>query len=292
MGPVTRVWVPRDAAAVSVGADEVAAAFTAAPGVDVVRTGSRGMLWLEPLVEIDTPGGRIGVGRVRPEDVPTMLQELSGPPAGRAGDEAVTHAGVDEVPEPAAYVRLGVLADHPWLTRQSRVTTARLGIVDPASEGDYAAHDGWRGLERACAMSPAEVVEQVVASGLRGRGGAGFPTGIKWRTVAATDADVRFIVANADEGDSGTFADRMVMEGDPFALIEGMLIAGYAVGAAEGFVYVRSEYPHAVAALHRAVDATTAAGRLGPAAFGRGRPFHLEVRVGAGAYICGEETSL
>ena len=227
------------------------------------------MLWLEPLVELDSPSGRIGFG-------------------------PLTHADADEVlalgAEHPAY--LGVLDSHPWLARQTRLTTARLGLVDPASPEDYARLCGGAGLRRALTLPPAQVLDEVVASGLRGRGGAGFPTGVKWRTVAATAADVRFVCANADEGDSGTFADRMVMEGDPFALLEGMTIAAYAVGAAEGFVYVRSEYPSAAAALRRAVALARGAGWLGADVLGSGFSFDIDVRVGAGAYICGEETSM
>jgi len=276
---VTRVYVPGDAAAVSAGADEVAQALAATPGVHVVRTGSRGMLWLEPLVEIESPHERARVGV-----------------AGVTADNALAALDVATGARPASQTRgaayLGVVDEHPWLARQTRVTTARLGIVDPASEDDYARLGGWRGLARALTLSPDQVVEQVVASGLRGRGGAGFPTGLKWRTVAATPADRRFVCANADEGDSGTFADRMLMEGDPFALLEGLAIAGHAVGAADGLIYVRSEYPHAVAALRRAIEAARAAGRIGPDAFGPGHGFEVHLRVGAGAYICGEETSM
>jgi len=279
---MTRVFVPGDAAAASVGADEVAAVLAARPGVDLVRTGSRGMLWLEPLVEVEstTGAGRVGFAQVTPATALAALDLATAVrPAPGAGDPA--YVGPD-----------GHVDEHPWLTRQTRVTTARLGIVDPADPHDYARLGGWAGLRRALALAPERVVEQVVASGLRGRGGAGFPTGRKWATVAATPADLRFVCANADEGDSGTFADRMLMEGDPFALLEGMAIAAWAVGANEGFVYVRSEYPHAAAAMRRAVVAAREGGWLGPDILGSGFAFDVEVRVGAGAYICGEETSM
>ncbi|WP_395693735.1 NADH-ubiquinone oxidoreductase-F iron-sulfur binding region domain-containing protein [Nocardioides sp.] len=264
-GGTARVFVPADAAAVSVGADEVAAVFAAA-GAQVVRTGSRGMLWLEPLVEVETPAGRVGHAHVTPDDVEAVL---TGEAAG-----------------------IGVVDEHPWLTSQHRVTFARVGLVDPASITDYEARGGWAGLRRALTLSPAAVVQEVTASGLRGRGGAGFPAGRKWQTVAATESDLKLVACNLDEGDSGTFADRMLVEGDPFTLIEGMTIAAHAVGASEGYVYVRSEYPHAIAALRRAVDAAYAHGYLGRDVLGSGLDLDLHVRVGAGAYICGEESSM
>jgi len=272
-----RLFVPADAGAVAVGADAVVAALHAAArargaSITIVRTGSRGLYWLEPLVELATPAGRIGYGPVTPADAPSLVAAI-----------------IDGGGHPLA---LGPVEAIDWLKRQTRLTFARCGIVDPLSLADYRAHGGGRGLERALSLGPAGTVEEVVASGLRGRGGAGFPTGIKWRTVAATAAARKYIVCNADEGDSGTFADRMIMEGDPFVLIEGMAIAGFAVGADKGYVYLRSEYPHAVAAMETAVRAARDGGMLGPDAGGAGRAFDIEVRVGAGAYVCGEETSL
>ncbi|OWJ68325.1 formate dehydrogenase beta subunit [Inquilinus limosus] len=273
-----KVFVPRDAAAISVGADDVARAIqaeAAARGVELqlVRNGSRGLLWLEPFVEVETPEGRIGYGPVTAEDVPGLFA------AGLAegGDHPLRHGRPEEI---------------PYLAKQQRLTFARCGITDPLSLDDYEAHDGLKGLRAALAMEPAAIVETVTASGLRGRGGAGFPTGIKWRTVLQAEADRKYIVCNADEGDSGTFADRMIMEGDPFLLVEGMTIAGIAVGATKGFIYIRSEYPHAVAAMNAAIDIAYQRRVLGPSVLGSGRRFDLEVRVGAGAYICGEETSL
>jgi formate dehydrogenase iron-sulfur subunit len=273
--PVT-VFVPRDSAARSVGADDVHDAIVAAAArtgraVRTVRTGSRGMLWLEPLVEVDAGSGRIGYGAVRPDDVPQLVD-----------------AGLFDGHGPS----LGVVDDLPWLSRQQRLTFARVGVVDPLDPADHRAHGGLRGLERALRMRPAEIVEEMVESGLRGRGGAGFPAGLKWRTVAEADAPVKFVCANADEGDSGTFADRMIMEGDPFQLLEGMVIAGRAVGAGEGYVYVRSEYPAAVASLRAAIAVAREQGWLGADVLGSGFSFDVEVRVGAGAYICGEETSM
>ncbi len=268
---MTRLFVPADAAAVAVGADEVAQALrdgAAMRGlaVEVVRTGSRGMLWLEPMVEVEMPAGRIAYGPVDAEDVTALL------------DAGLLDGG-------AHPLRLGRPEEMPFLARQNRLTFARCGIVDPRSLDDYLAHGGGKGLARAQEIGPAATVEAVLQSGLRGRGGAGFPTGIKWKTVAATPPGQRYIVCNADEGDSGTFSDRMAMEGDPFALIEGMVIAGLAVGASYGYVYLRSEYPHAIATLNHAVRVARTAGMLGEA-------FDMEVRVGAGSYVCGEETAL
>lgn len=270
-GDAARVFVSRDSAARSVGADEVAERIAAAGGAEVVRTGSRGMLWLEPLVEVETAAGRVGYGPVAPEDVDGLIASgmLSG-----GGDS------------------LGLVEELPWMKRQQRLTFERVGVVDPSSTADYVAHGGTRGLLAALAMAPADVVETVVDSGLRGRGGAGFPTGIKWRTVLGAEADLKFVCCNADEGDSGTYADRMLIEGDPFTLIEGMTIAAYAVGAAEGYVYLRSEYPDAVATLKDAIERARDEGWLGPDILGSGFGFDLHVRVGAGAYICGEETSM
>jgi formate dehydrogenase iron-sulfur subunit len=281
-----RVFVPGDAAAVSVGADEVAAAFEAA-ATPVVRTGSRGMLWLEPLVEVETDEGRVGFGNVTAEDVAALAELVSRrsqsdlPDHQKGAGDLLAHPGC-----------IGVVDEHPWLTSQRRVSFARVGVVDPASITDYEEHGGWTGLRRALSLDPAEVVQEVTASGLRGRGGAGFPAGIKWQTVLDTASDLRFVACNMDEGDSGTFADRMLLEGDPFTLVEGMTIAAHATGATEGYVYVRSEYPHAVAALRRAIDTAYTHGYLGRDVLGSGLTFDLHVRVGAGAYICGEESSM
>ncbi len=278
-----RIFVPRDAAAIAVGADEVATALRAAvkkAGVqaEIVRNGSRGMLWLEPLVEIEREGVRYGFGPVGPGDVEGLVKAgiLQGKP-------------VAEIKHPAA---IGVVDDHPYMKRQTRLTFARCGVTDPVSLEDYKAHDGYKGLERALALKPIEIVDEVAKSGLRGRGGAGFPTGIKWKTVHDTAGPQKYIVCNADEGDSGTFADRMIMEGDPFLLVEGMTIAGIAVGATRGYIYLRSEYPHAAIALNAAIAAAKKAGYLGSSVAGSSHAFELEVRIGAGAYVCGEETSL
>jgi formate dehydrogenase iron-sulfur subunit len=273
-----RIFVPGDSGALAVGADEVAAALrqTAAErhlDIDIVRTGSRGLYWLEPLVEVATPAGRLAYGPVTPADAAGVLDAA----LGRGGALPLAH---------------GLAGDIPWLKRQTRLTFARCGVIDPLSICDYRAHGGLSGLERALSLGAAAVVEEVVQSGLRGRGGAGFPTGIKWRTVAQAAAPQKYIVCNADEGDSGTFADRMIMEGDPFVVIEGMIIAGIAVGATKGYVYIRSEYPHAIAAMNAAVAAARRERLLGPGVAGSPYAFDIEVRAGAGAYVCGEETSL
>lgn len=264
------VYVPRDSAALAVGADGVArriADEAARRGADVklVRNGSRGLFWLEPLVEVATEQGRIAYGPVTPEDVPALFDAgfLTGS---------------------AHPLHLGLIEDIPYLQKQERLTFARMGVTDPLSLDDYLAHQGFQGLKRALSLTPEQVVQEVLDSGLRGRGGAAFPAGIKWKTVAGAKAAQKYIVCNADEGDSGTFSDRMVMEGDPFMLIEGMVIAGLATGATQGYIYVRSEYPHAIATLTDAIRIADAAGHLGG--------FKLEVRKGAGSYVCGEETAL
>ncbi|MPZ98665.1 MAG: formate dehydrogenase [Dehalococcoidia bacterium] len=274
----TRIYVPRDAAALSVGADDVAtriAAEAAARGDDIaiVRNGSRGMCWLEPLVEVETAEGRVAYGPVSVDDVARLF------------DAGILEGGADTL-------YLGPTEAIPYFARQQRLTFARCGVVDPLSIEDYRAHGGYEGLQRALSMAREEIVAEVTDSGLRGRGGAGFPTGIKWQTVLDAPAEPKYIVCNADEGDSGTFADRMLMEGDPFTLIEGMTMAGVAVGATVGYIYLRSEYPHAHRTLREAITTAREHGYLGPSVAGSAHPFDIEVRLGAGAYICGEETAL
>ena len=273
-----RLYLPRDSSACSVGADRVAAAierFSLASRLDVslVRTGSRGLLWLEPLLEVDTPQGRIGYGPATPADVPDLLAN------------ALRTGGPHRL-------CIGVVEKHPYLASQQRLTFARVGVIDPLSLEAYVAHGGYQGLSQALTMSAADIVQAVTDSGLRGRGGAAFPTGIKWKTVLDQVATPKFIACNADEGDSGTFADRMLMEGDPFTLIEGMTIAGLAVGATQGYIYVRVEYPAAIATLRAAIALANKSGYLGADICGSGKSFDLAVRCGAGAYICGEETSM
>ncbi|WP_409189444.1 formate dehydrogenase beta subunit [Bradyrhizobium sp. RDM4] len=272
-----RIFVPRDAAAIAVGANEIVTAFEQIAEqrglpIEIVRTGSRGLCWLEPMVEVATPAGRVAYGPVTPEDVASVLESMA-----------------SNRPHP---LRLGVADEIPWLKRQTRLTFARCGVINPRSLDDYRAHGGYKGLQRALSLGSDTILNEVTASGLRGRGGAGFPTGVKWKTVAQTKADRKFVVCNADEGDSGTFADRMIMEGDPFLVIEGMTIAAITVGATKGYVYIRSEYPHAVEAMKAAIQAAKHGGYLGDRIGGSAYSFDLDVRVGAGAYVCGEETSL
>jgi formate dehydrogenase iron-sulfur subunit len=273
-----RVYIPRDSGALSMGAEAVADAIAAEArrrrlDIAIVRNGSRGLYWLEPMVEVATPSGRVAYGPVAAKNVASLF------------DSGFLTGGKHQL-------ALGPTDEIPYLKRQERLTFARVGITDPLSLDDYVEHGGYRGLERALALSGAQVVEEVTASGLRGRGGAGFPAGIKWKTTLETEAKQKYVVCNADEGDSGTFADRMIMEGDPFVLIEGMTIAGLAAGATRGYIYLRSEYPHALRTLNTAIAAANARNYLGENVRGSGKAFRIEVRVGAGAYICGEETAM
>jgi formate dehydrogenase iron-sulfur subunit len=272
------VYVPRDSTAIALGANDVAAAVVAEAkkrqlDIKLVRNGSRGIFWLEPLVEVATADGRVAYGPVMSEDVASLFD------AGflQGGQHALSQGKTDDI---------------PYLKNQERLTFARVGITDPVSVEDYVAHEGFAGLRAALKLTQEQIVQQVTDSGLRGRGGAAFPTGIKWNTVRNTQAAQKYIVCNADEGDSGTFSDRMVMEDDPFMLIEGMTIAGLAVGATMGYIYVRSEYPHAIAALNEAVVHARTHHYLGKDILQSGHAFDIDVRVGAGSYVCGEETAL
>jgi len=275
---IPRIYIPADSGALALGAEKVAKAIEKElqeRGVEakIVRNGSRGAYFLEPMVEVATAEGRVAYGPVKPSDVKSLFDSgfLKG------GHHKRWLGSPDKI---------------PFFAKQTRLTFARCGINDPLSLDAYKSLGGLRGLQNAVAMAPADVVKQVTESGLRGRGGAGFPTGIKWKTVLDTAGEQKYIVCNADEGDSATFADRMIMEGDPFVLIEGMAIAGIATGATKGFVYIRSEYPHAVATMNKAVAIARKAGVLGVNVLGSPNAFDMEIRVGAGAYVCGEETSL
>ena len=265
---MTRVFVPADSAAVAVGADDIAAQIAEEAkrrgiSIEIVRTGSRGLHWLEPLIEVETASSRVAYGPVT--DVASLF-------------DANFLAG-------GAHSRLiGRPEDHPFLKRQTRITFARCGAVDPLSWSDFIAAGGGKGLARARTLGPEATIAEITASGLRGRGGAGFPAGTKWRAARDATSDIKYIVCNADEGDSGTFADRMLMEGDPLALLEGMVIAAFAVGARQGYIYIRSEYPLAIATMTKAVALATGNGLLDG--------FDVSIRVGAGAYVCGEETAL
>ncbi len=274
----TTIYIPRDSSALSMGAEKVAVAIIAEAArrniaVKIIRNGSRGLYWLEPMVEVATKAGRIAYGPVKPEDVADLFES-------------------DFLAGGKHHLLLGFTEELPWLKKQERLTFARVGITDPLSIEDYLAHDGYRGLQNALKLKPAQIVQEVTDSGLRGRGGAAFPTGIKWKTVHDCQADQKYIVCNADEGDSGTYSDRMIMEGDPFVLIEGMTIAAVAVGATQGYIYLRSEYPHALETLNTAIRNAYKAGYVGKNILGSGHHFDLEVRRAAGAYICGEETSM
>ncbi len=273
-----RVYIPRDSGALSMGAEAIADAIGAEArrrrlDVAIVRNGSRGLYWLEPMIEVATPSGRVAYGPIGSGEVVSLF------------DAGFLSGGKHRL-------ALGPTAEIPYLKRQERLTFARVGITDPLSLDDYLEHGGYRGLERALALSGAQVVEEVTSSGLRGRGGAGFPAGIKWKTTLETEANQKYVVCNADEGDSGTFADRMIMEGDPFVLLEGMAIAGLSCGATRGYIYLRSEYPHALRTLNAAIAAAAAHNYLGENVRSSGKSFTIEVRVGAGAYICGEETAM
>jgi len=274
----SRILVSRDAAAIAVGADRVVAAIEAEAkhagrAVEIVRTGSRGLFWLEPLVEVAAGGRRIAYGPVAPGDIASLFA-----------------AGfLDGGAHPLA---VGPTDDIPWLKRQTRLTFSRCGVIDPLSIAEYCAFGGGLGLKRALSLGPQAAIDEITKSGLRGRGGAGFPTGVKWQTVASAVSDQKYIVCNADEGDSGTFADRMLMEGDPFQLIEGMAIAGFAVGATKGIIYCRSEYPHAIATMREALAIARNTRLLGPRIAESGFDFDIALRSGAGSYVCGEETAL
>ena len=272
------VYVPVDAAAQSVGSESVVAEILAEAktrdiDIQIVRNGSRGMLWLEPLLEVVTDQGRVAYGPVAASDVAGLFD------AGflQGGSHALGHGITEEI---------------DYLKRQTRLTFARVGVIDPLSLDDFKSHGGFEGLTKALELGPEKIVDAVISSGLRGRGGAGFPTGIKWKTVMGAPGPKKYICCNADEGDSGTFADRMLMEGDPFTLIEGMIIAAIAVDADQGFIYLRSEYPHAIKTMKRAIEIATHSGYLGDNIAGSDKRFTVEVRVGGGAYICGEETSM
>ena len=283
MNQIVKVYVPRDSSALSLGANRTAKAIQAEADkrgvkIELIRNGSRGLFWLEPFVEVATVAGRVAFAPVQPKDVASLFDADFLNPDSKT---AAAHA-----------LNLGLTENIEWLKKQQRLTFARVGITDPVSLDDYIAHDGYKGLANALKLSGAEIVKTVTDSGLRGRGGAAFPTGIKWNTVLGCKSDQKYIVCNADEGDSGTYSDRMIMENDPFVLIEGMTIAGIAVGANMGYIYLRSEYPHALKVLNEAIAKAEKAGYLGDKICGSQCSFKLEVRRAAGAYICGEETSL
>jgi formate dehydrogenase iron-sulfur subunit len=278
------IYIPRDTTTISLGADkiavEIAEIFAEKQlALSIVRNGSRGLYWLEPMIEIETLLGRIAYGPVMIADIDTLITAMI----------AVGKSGKDETNHP---LYLGLTEDIPYLKNQQRLTFSRVGITDPLSIDHFLKHGGFEGLQNAITKTSAAIVAEVTESGLRGRGGAAFPTGIKWQTVLVTESDQKYIVCNADEGDSGTFADRMIMECDPFILIEGMIIAGLAVGATRGYIYLREEYRLAQQVLEQAIELAKDQGYLGAQVCGSDHEFRVEVRMGAGAYICGEETAL
>jgi formate dehydrogenase iron-sulfur subunit len=278
-----KVFIPRESTALSLGAHSVAQAISSysvdhSLELDIIRNGSRGLFWLEPMVEIETPQGRLAYGPVETADVASVMADIVN---NVLNNEPQNHK-----------LALGYTEKLDYLQKQTRLTFARAGITDPVSLDDYLSLDGFSGLNKSLALSDQEIVTTVLDSGLRGRGGAAFPTGIKWQTVKDAPAEKKYIVCNADEGDSGAFADRLVMECDPFMLIEGMIIAGIAVGADQGYIYLRSEYPVADEILQQAISIAKEAGYLGDNICGSNKTFNLEVRLGAEAYICGEETAL
>jgi formate dehydrogenase iron-sulfur subunit len=269
-----RIRLSQDASAVALGVSSVERVLKSQKQITVAvtRTGSRGLFWLEPLLEIETGSGWQAFGPVTEADIASILDCIS-----------------QDKPHPLS---LGRIEEHSFLKRQTRLTFARCGTTDPSSLDAYERAGGLAGLRRAFDIGPVKILEAIASSGLRGRGGAGFPTGIKWQSAAAASSDVKYVVCNADEGDSGTYADRMLMEGDPFLLIEGMIIAGIAVGATRGYVYIRSEYPYAVAAMNRAIAVARDHKLLGGSVLGTSHVFDMGVRVGAGSYVCGEETAM
>ena len=278
-----KIFIPRESTAISLGAHDVAQAFTDYSSqhnidINIVRNGSRGLYWLEPMIEVETPQGRMAYGPVESSDVAGIIEDIT---------NNILHEK-----QPSHSLALGLTENIPYLKKQTRITFARAGIIDPTSLADYLALDGFKGLQKSLELSTQEIVTTIVDSGLRGRGGAAFPTGIKWQTVRDAGAEQKYIVCNADEGDSGTFADKLVMECDPFMLIEGMIIAGLAVGADQGYIYLRSEYLIADEILQNAIETAYKAGYLGSNICNSGKTFNLEVRLGAEAYICGEETAL
>jgi formate dehydrogenase iron-sulfur subunit len=274
----TKIYVPRETAAVSVGADEVAltiaqVAKKSGTDIELIRNGSWGASWLEPLVEVEVDGVRIAYGNVTVDDVAGMFES------------GLVRGGEHER-------HLGPTTEIPYLINQDRWTFWRCGLINPLSLQDFELHQGFKALSKAFSDGSEAVLKAVADSGLRGRGGAGFPTGIKWRTVADTEGDQKYITCNADEGDSGTFSDRILMEGDPLGLVEGMAIAGFAVGASKGYIYLRSEYPLTHSILSRAIDTAREAGWLGDDIQGSGFDFDIELHIGAGSYVCGEETAM
>jgi NADH:ubiquinone oxidoreductase subunit F (NADH-binding)/(2Fe-2S) ferredoxin/NAD-dependent dihydropyrimidine dehydrogenase PreA subunit len=250
--------------------------------VRVVETGCRGFCAMGPVMIVYPEG--IFYCQVKPSDVEEIVEETL--VKGR-----VVQRLVYETPETQQVVPF--YEDIPFYSKQQRITLRNCGVIDPESIDEYIARGGYEALGKVLAeMSPAQVIDEVKTSGLRGRGGAGFLTGLKWQFTAQAAGNVKYVVCNADEGDPGAFMDRSILEGDPHSVIEGMMICGYAVGAHEGYIYCRAEYPLAIKRLHLAIQKATEYGLMGKDIFGSGFDFSLRVKEGAGAFVCGEETAL
>jgi NADH-quinone oxidoreductase subunit F len=281
----TRVTVGLSSCGIAAGAGKVYDAFRRefekrGLGTRLLRTGCVGMCYREPIVDVETPGvGTVTYGGVTPAQVERIVEEHV--VGGRPVDEFVVRAEGRELPDDSYY------------ERQVRLVLRNVGRIDPESIDDYIGAGGYEALKRALSeMTPEKVVEEIKASGLRGRGGAGFPAGVKWDLARQQSEPVKYMIVNADEGDPGAFMDRSILEGDPHAVLEGLTIGAYAIGAGEGFVYVRAEYPLAVKRLKMAIADSIAHGFLGDDILGLGFSFHVHIKEGAGAFVCGEETAL
>ena len=252
--------------------------------VQVIRTGCFGLCAMGPIMIVYPEGTYYS--RVKPEDVKEIAEEhfLKGRVVERLVHKEMEGQKLEDVP---------ALGETNFYKTQMRVALRNCGVINPENIDEYIAMDGYAALGKVLTkMTPAEVIDVMKKSGLRGRGGAGFPTGMKWQFAAANEADQKYVVCNADEGDPGAFMDRSVLEGDPHAVLEAMAIAGYAIGASKGYIYVRAEYPIAVERLRIAIGQAREYGLLGEDIFGTGFNFDIDIRLGAGAFVCGEETAL
>ncbi len=260
MSMALRLYLSNDTSARAAGAGLLADSWSERPEVQLIRTSSRGAFFLEPMVERDSPDGRLAWFNVTPDDLRSIVAGIGG-------------TSVRSI---------------PFLTQQVRFTFANFGETEPLALDEYQARGGLQGLEMALRATPDAIVEELRVSQLRGRGGAAFPVWNKWKVAQQAKADEKYVVANADEGDAGTYCDRMILEGDPFRLLEGMLICARAIGANRGYVYCRQEYPAAAATLRAAIHKADEAELLEL----DGEFFPIEVVEGAGSYVCGEETAL
>ncbi len=257
---IARLYLSNDTSSRAAGAERLAEHLRTRADVQLIHTSSRGAFFLEPMIERDSPTGRVAWCHVALDDLPNIIMGTGGMP-------------VDAI---------------PYLAKQTRATFANFGITEPLALDEYQSRGGFKGLEAALAMAPEAIIQELKISRLRGRGGAAFPVWNKWQVAHQTDANEKYVVVNADEGDAGTYCDRMVMEGDPFRLIEGMLICAHAIGATKGFIYCRQEYPAAAWSIRTAIRKADEAELLEV----NGRTFSIELVMGAGSYVCGEETAL